>query len=94
MTLQLTNFLNSLLVNPDPFSATITSGMLWVDKMDLNLLIVHSDDVEGTISTSSHLEWASWPTGTLGQGKVPHGQYECGSTDVEAISMGGVVHEL
>ena len=52
-------FLNSALVKPDPLSETICDGKPWVMNSDCSLAMVHSADVELTMKTSIHLEWAS-----------------------------------
>ena len=53
------NFLNSVLVNPEPLSDTICSGNPCVAKTVQSLDIAHSADVELTMCTSIHLECAS-----------------------------------
>ena len=49
-------------MNAVPLSDTNDSGMPCVANVDRKLLMVASDDVDETIVTSNHLEWASTRT--------------------------------
>ena len=54
-----TNDLNFWLVNAVPLSDTICSGIPCTEKISASFLIVTSEEVELTMWTSIHLEWAS-----------------------------------
>ena len=47
---------NSWLVNPVPLSKIKCSGTPWVENTNLSTLMVASEDVDGTMCASIHLE--------------------------------------